>query len=107
MNVVAAMPTAANANATSSATGNASNAHGETMSPIPSITARNPAEYNPPRSNAQAISPIAMSIGPIGVVSIASYNFTYLNLKNTLNVASYTAPFIADAASNAGATNAA
>ena len=48
-----------------------------------------------------------MSIGPIGVVSIASYSFTYLNLKNTLNVASYTAPFIALAASSAGATNAA
>ena len=36
------MPTAANANATSSAAGSASSAHGETSSPNPAITVRNP-----------------------------------------------------------------
>src|SRR3954453_189289 len=45
-----------------------------------------------------------MSSGPTGVASTASYVFMYLILKNTLNVESKMAPFIALAASSAGAT---
>ena len=48
-----------------------------------------------------------MSTGPSGVASIASYSRAYLSLKNTLNVESNTAPFMADAASRPGAMNAA
>ena len=57
--------------------------------------------------SAQPISPSAMSTGPSGVASIASYSRAYLSLKNTLNVESNTAPFMADAASRPGAMNAA
>src|SRR5437764_13246432 len=69
---VTAIPIDANAKATNNAAGKASNAHGEKINPVASITARKPAEYIPPRSNAQPISPSAMSTGPNGVASIAS-----------------------------------
>ena len=36
-------------------------------------------------------------------MSIPSYSFAYCILKNTFQVESYTAPFIADTASSAGA----
>ena len=41
-----------------------------------------------PRSCAQAISPTAMSVGPSGVASIASYVLAYLSLKKTFVVES-------------------
>src|ERR1044072_7348941 len=58
MNVVHAMPTAANENATSNAAGRASSAHAEAIRPIASMTVRKPKAYIPPRNNAHAISPI-------------------------------------------------
>ncbi|PXY22028.1 hypothetical protein BA062_31335 [Prauserella flavalba] len=70
-----AIPTAANANDTSSAVGTSSSAHGEATSPSTLITPKNASAYRPPRSTAQAISPSAMSSGPMGVASIASYVF--------------------------------
>ena len=53
----------------------------------------------------QVISPTATSRGPIRVASTESYSLAYLSLKKTLYVESKTAPFIADEASIAGATN--
>ena len=50
-----------------------------------------------------AASPSATSVGPSGVASIASYVFAYFSFQKTF-VASYTAPFIAEEASSAGAT---
>ena len=72
MNDVTAMPTAANPNATSSAAGSSSSAHGDAVRPSSSITTRKPAEYSPPRISAQPISPIATSSGPSEVASIES-----------------------------------
>ena len=72
MNVVTAMPTAANPHAISSAAGSSSTAHGEATSPSTSMTPRKPAAYRPPRNSAQPISPIATSIGPSDVASIES-----------------------------------
>ena len=54
---------------------------------------------------AKPISPSATSPADIGVASTASYRCDYLILKKMFIVESYTAPFIADAASSAGATN--
>src|SRR5260370_20171608 len=100
-----AWPTAANANPMSSATGTASTAQNECSSPRAAITSVNAAAYRQPRNSAQLISPSATSAGRMGVASIASYSFTYFNLKNTLNVESYSAPFIADTARRPCATN--
>ena len=52
-----------------------------------------------------AISPEATSLGSTGVASAPSYVFPYFSLKKML-VDSNTAPFMAEAASMAGATNA-
>lgn len=71
-NVAQVMPTAANANDTSNATGTSNSAQGEVTRPIPVITPKNASAYRPPRSTAQPISPSAMSNGPMGVASIAS-----------------------------------
>ena len=49
---------------------------------------------------------MATSTGVTGVASTASYNLLYFSLKNRLNVASMSAPFMALSASIAGATNA-
>ena len=58
-----------------------------------------------PRISAHATSPRATSPTSSGVASIASKVCAYLNLKKKLNVVSSTAPFIAAAAINPGATN--
>ena len=63
--------------------------------------------YSEPRIIAQASSPTAISIGRTGVASIASKVLTYFILKKKLKVVSASAPVIAEAASIAGATNAA
>jgi hypothetical protein len=68
---------------------------------------RKTTEYSVPRLTAQPISPSATSAGDIGVASTASYSRAYFSLKNTFIVESYTAPFIADDAMRAGATNSA
>ena len=88
MNDVAAMPTAANPNAMSSAAGSSSTAHHDPTRPMPTMTIRNPEEYRPPRISAQVISPIATSSGPSEVASIESYSFANFSLKNTLIVES-------------------
>ena len=75
MKDVAAIPTAANANPTSSAAGNARISQGDTQSPKRAITTRNPMAYSPPRMSAQPISPRATSPTLIGVDRIASYVF--------------------------------
>src|SRR5665647_2778429 len=93
MYVAEAIPTAANAQPIRVAAGTASRAHHVGTAP----------EYTRPRSSAQVISPIATSRGPSGVASTESYSLAYLRLKNTLVVESKMAPFIADAASRAGA----
>ena len=81
MNVVAAMPTAANANASSVAAGTANTAHGDRTSPSTRMTTTNPSPYSVARITAQAISPSATSPGPSGVASTASYVFWKLSLK--------------------------
>ena len=50
-------------------------------------------------------SPSATSRMPSGVASTPSYVFSHLSFAKTLIVDSMTAPFIAEAASIAGATN--
>ena len=107
MNVVPNMPTAENAKPISVAAGTASNAHQECTVPTRQATIRNAVAYRPPRISDQAISPTATSRGPSGVASTESYSLANLSLKNTLNVESNTAPFIAEAASSAGATKSA
>ena len=72
MNVVANIPTAANANPMNTAAGTASTAHQEWTAPMRSATTRNAAEYRPPRRSDQETSPRAMSRGPSGVASIES-----------------------------------
>ena len=72
MYVVSPMQTAANAKPISIAAGRASTAHHECSMPIRPMTTRNAAEYVPPRSCPQAISPRAMSLVDSGVASIWS-----------------------------------
>ena len=72
MNVVAAIPPAANANPMSSAVGSASTAHHECTSCMASMTIMNAVPYSPPRISAQEISPSAMSPARIGVDRAAS-----------------------------------
>ena len=72
MNVVAAIPVAANANPMSRTTPMSNTASGEWISPMASITIMNATPYSAPRSSAQEISPSAMSPGCIGVASAAS-----------------------------------
>ena len=72
MNEVAAIPTAPNANPTSSAAGTARMTHGDTNSPRMTITPMNPIAYSPPRMSAQPSSPTAMSPGDSGVARIAA-----------------------------------
>src|SRR5690606_19132099 len=86
------------------AAGRASSAHHDVTTPASAHTTRNATAYTSPRSSAHAISPTATSRGPSGVASTESYRRAYLSLKNTCVVESKTAPFIADAASSAGAT---
>ena len=104
---VAAMPTAANAKATTSAAGRASSAHGELEQPetgqhreeaerVEAAADQGPADL------AERDVDRAERRGEHRVVELA-----YLSLKNTLNVESNTAPFIADAARRPGAMNAA
>src|SRR5215203_5208013 len=95
MNVVAAIPTAANAYLIRLAAGIANSAHHDVTTPAAVATTRKATEYSSPRISAQEISPSAMSRGPSGVESTESYSFAYLSLKKTLNVESNTAPFIA------------
>src|SRR3954447_17200917 len=102
---VPAIPSPANANPINVAAGSARSAHHECTRPIDAITMRNATAYRNPRNSAQAISPTAISPTLTGVARIASYVLAYLSLKNTLKVESNTAPFIADDASIAGATN--
>src|SRR6266542_4095244 len=103
--VVSAIPAPANAYPISTETGSASTAHQEPIRPIASITTTNIAEYAAPRSSAQVTSPVATSHGRSGVASTASYSLAYFILKKMLYVESKTAPFIAEDASMAGATN--
>src|SRR6187200_1310330 len=95
---------AANAAETRSALGIASRAQGDSSRPMASITVTNPIEYTVPRIRVYVSSPSATSRTVIGVARTPSYVFAYFSLKNTLPD-SYTAPFIADAARRAGATN--
>src|SRR5690349_802441 len=106
MYVVQAVPIAANANPVSTTTGMVSTAHHDEIRPISSMTTTNETEYIEPRASAQVISPSATSAGVTGVARTASYSLLYFSLKNRLNVASMIAPFMALAASIAGATNA-
>ena len=63
--------------------------------------------YAPPRISAQAISPSATSSGPSEVANIALYKRLSFNLKNTFQVESSSAPFMALDANKPGAINAA
>ena len=72
MNVVANMPTAAKAKPMNTAAGSASSAHHDCTAPATSATTRKAAEYIAPRISDQAISPTAMSRGPIGVARTES-----------------------------------
>ena len=72
MNVVAAMPAAANANASSVAAGTAKIAHGDSTRPSTRITTMKPSAYSVARITDQPISPSATSPGPSGVERIAS-----------------------------------
>src|SRR5688572_15804424 len=100
------MPSAANAKPMSTQIGTDKTTHGDDVSPRSHIVARNATEYAAPRSIAHEISPTATSAVDNGVVSTASYSFECLILWNTFIVESKIAPFIADAAISAGATNA-
>jgi hypothetical protein len=71
MNVVAAMPAAANANPVRTAAGSASTAHPDSSRPIASMTTMNANAYRLPRISAQPIWPRATSAARIGVVSTA------------------------------------
>src|SRR5882757_5624085 len=104
--VVTATAVAANANPTSSAAGSASTAHQDPSRPIAPMIAMNTTAYVPPRTIDEATSASAMSIGPIGVARIAWNTLAWRNFMWKLNEPSIIAPFIADAASMAGATNA-
>src|SRR3954449_297994 len=98
MEVVRAIPTAPNAAPDRRAAGTASSDHHECTRPIATITSRNTAEYNPPRSNDHDSSPRAMSEVVSGVASIWSKSLLYLSLKKKLYVASSSAPFMAGGA---------
>lgn len=88
MNVVRPMPTEANPAAISKAAGTRSQPHGDRIVPMASITITKATEYSAPRLRAQAISPIATSIGPSGVASTPSYTRPNFSLWNTLDVES-------------------
>src|SRR5579872_5277097 len=105
MYVVPVIPSEANANPISTATGTSSTAQGDETRSMPSMTIMNATAYTLPLISAQPISPSATSDGRIGVASTESYSLAYLSRKKMLNVESYMAPFIDETASSPGATN--
>ena len=65
------MPMLAKPTAISMATGIISTAHGEVTRPMTSMTTMKPTAYRKPRKSAMKISPMATSMGPRDVWSIA------------------------------------
>src|SRR5258706_4076445 len=106
MNVVTAVPSDANAKPISSAASTDSTPpHGVAINPRACMITTNPIEYRQPRMTAQITSPMAASSTPTGGWMTASDGFAYRSLQKKVDVDSYTAPFIAEVAIRAGATN--
>src|SRR5690606_38825924 len=103
MSVASASPSDPNANPTSSAAGRATAASSGVVRPSTAMRARNATLYSEPRIMAQPSSPNATSTGVTGVLSTPSYSLANFIFAKKFMAASATAPFMAEAASSAGA----